>query len=286
MKNKMWPTLVFRRSLCAVLALVLVLSLAACGSKAQEPLRATEEVKIQIIETRYGPLGFPADVFGSLRHTEVTEGNTTMEVFYMVGQGVQKEVFRIYFAAANMGTQIGYLTVDGVEIPVSYSLCEYEDENFETEDERKLYYGMMEGFNAIMNSIHDDPRFSETRAVAPVADREVKLRYWKVTLPENVQFTETEENGNYRVDFYGEVSGERIDLFMIGLGDMEAETMLGLYTVDGNQMPVMVQTYSLDDYAIWPEEEQTVIYKMMGALNTVIQTIVEDENFAEPESGT
>lgn len=276
----------FRRWLSLVLAAVVLLGMTACSGKKQEPLRAPTEAASATasIETVYGTLAFPEELFPKLRHMEVTEGAIAMEIFYMIGQEGEKELFRIHYADAQAGTHMGYLTTDGGEIPVSYSICEYSDEDFQEED-RELYYGMMNAFSVIMNSIHDDPRFSETRKQEPVAERDVKLRYWKVTLPENVQYEESQDGDTYRVEFYGEVSGERIDLFMVGLGELEAETMLGLYTVDGVQKPVMVQTGDLSVYDIWPEEERMIINQMMEALNTVVQTIVADENFAEPTSG-
>ena len=289
MRNKNSSAWVFKRSLCVALAVVLLLSLAACGSKAQEPLRAPDAQNAAVatvaIETAYGTLAFPEELQDHLHHVEAIEGSIAMEVFYMTGQEGEKELFRIYFADAQAGTHVGYLTVDGLEIPVSYSICEYADEDFSAEEERQLYYSMMDAFTVVMNSIHDNPNFSQTRAVAPVGDQEAKLRYWKVTLPENVHFTETEENGNYQVTFYGEVSGERIDLYRIGLGEMESESTIGLYTVDGVQMPVVIQTYSLEAYDGWPEEERMVIYNMMASINTVIQSIVTDKNYSEAEAG-
>lgn len=266
-----------------LLIVTIMLLLVACGKK-QEPMRAPEDVKTVSIETSYGYLAFPEETFESLHHMEVTDGVTVMEVFYMVTQEGELELFRIYFDDENMGTPVGYLTVDGIEVPVSYSLCEYADEDFVDEETRKLYHSMMNGFSVVVNSIYEDTRFSETRAVEEIGDREVKLRHWKVTLPENVQYTETDENGNYRVDFFGIVGGERIDLYMIGLGDIEGETTLGTYTVNGVQKAIVVQTYDMGPYDIWPEEDRTVIYNMMNSINSVIQTIVEDKNYAELEA--
>lgn len=285
MRSKKRPAWFFKRSLCVVLALVPVLSLAACGSKAQEPLRAPDAQNAAVatvdIETAYVTLAFPEDLSANLHHVESAEGSVAVEVFYMMGQEGEKELFRIYFADAQAGTPMGYLTVDGNELPVSYSTCEYAAEDFSAEEDRKLYYSMMDAFTVVMNSIYDNPNFSQTRAVTPVGDQEVSLRYWKVTLPENVRFTETEENGGYHVDFYGEHIGERIDLYQISLGEVEGESTLGWYTVDGVQKPIVVQTYSMEAYEVWPEEDRMVIYNMMSSINSVIQSIVADKNYSE-----
>ncbi len=273
----------FRRCLCVVLALVLVLGMTACGSQKQEPLRAPtmDSIKTDPVETVYGDLAFPEDLYEHLRHMEVTEGDIVMEIFYMVTEAGEKELFRIYYADPQVGTHLGYLTTETGEIPVSYSLCEYADEDFADEEERKLFHSMMDAFSVVVNSIYADERFSETRAMETVGEQEAKLRYWDVTLPDNVSFTETEEGGNYRADFYGEVSGERIDLYAIILGNVESESILGFYTVNGEQKPVVVETYDMGEYDVWPAEERTAIYQMMESLNTVIQAIMADKNFTE-----
>ena len=270
----------FRRSVLLVLAAVMLLGMTACAVSEKEPMRAPTAETVSI-ETAYGSLAFPKELQENLRHTETTEGPIAMEVFCMVSEAGEKELYRIFYGDAQMGELIGYLTTEQGEVSVSYTLCEYENSAFATEEERKLYYSMMDAFSTILNSIYADARFSESRHQEPVKSGDVKLRYWNVELPENVQFTESEENGIYRVEFYGEVSGERIDLFMIGLGEMKAETMLGMYTVNGVQKPVMIQTSDLSAYDIWPEEERMMIHQMMAPLNTLIQTIVTDENFSE-----
>lgn len=265
-----------------LLLVTIVFLFAACGGEEKEPLRApTEGSSTVAIETVYGTLEFPEDLSANMRHVEATEGDIAMEVFYMLGTNGERELFRIHYADAQVGIHLGYLNTDNGEIPVTYSICEYSDEDFADEEDKKLYYSMMDAFSVIMNSIYADERFSETRAVEPVGTQEVKLRYWTVTLPDNVLFEETVDGDTYRVDLYGEVSGERIDLYFIGLGDMEAETILGMFTADGVQKPVAVETHSLDGYEGWPEEERTVIYQMMESVNDVIQVIVSDKNFSE-----
>lgn len=272
----------FRRSMCGWLALVLGLGLVACG-EAQEPLRApTEDAAAATftIETMYGTLEYPEALRANLRHMEVTEDAVAMEVFYMLGAGGEREIYRIYYADAQVGTHLGYLTTDNGEISVTYSFCEYDDEDFVDEEERKLYYSMMDAFSTVANSIHDDERFSENRAGTPVGSREVKLRYWNVTLPENVLYEETVEEDTYRVDFYCELSGERVALYYIGLGDMDAETVLGMFRADGVQKPVAVGTYDLMGYEQWPEEVQSTIHQMMESINDVIQVITSSQDFS------
>ena len=166
-----------RKWICLALAGVLVFSFAACGKENQEPLQAPEVTTtapaVVLIETVYGSLAFPKELYADLHHTEVTEGPVAMEIFYMIGTEGEKELYRIYYADPQAGTNAGYLKTDSGEISVSYSLCIYEDEVFDNEDDRKLYSNMMDAFSVIMNSISDDERFSEERSQEPVDQQEV-----------------------------------------------------------------------------------------------------------------
>lgn len=278
--NKALTTRV-RKCVCAVLVMTLALPLVSCGENKEEPLQLPSDPTSAAtsIETAYATLEFPQELFDDLRHTEVIDGDVVMEMFFMETAAGERELYRIYYADPQMGTLAGYLQTESGEISVSYSMSQYDDSVFETEEERRLYYSMMDAFSVIMNSIDSDERFSESRPQAAVGQREVKLRYWTITLPDNIQCEENDVNGTYQVNFYGEVSGERINLYMIGLGQMEADTTLGMYSVDGEQKPVTVSSVNLDLYESWPQEEQTKISKMMDSLNTVIQVIVSDENF-------
>lgn len=273
----------FKKAFCVALVGVLALAIAACGGgETQEPMQVPEvtTAPVSLVETVYGPLAFPQELYDELRHTEVIEGSIAVEIFYMMGTEGEKELYRIYFADPQAGTHAGYLKTDSGEISVSYSLCVYDDEIFDTEDDRKLYHNMMDAFSVIMNSLHDDERFSEEGYQTPVGQQEVKLRYWTVTLPESIQYTETEENGNYRVNFFGEVSGERIDLYMVGLGDVESEATIGTYTVDGVKRSVYVQTYESSWSDILNDDNYEIAYHMMDTINDVIQQIQSSEYYS------
>ena len=273
-----------RCGFAVMLLMAFVITLAACGGEKKSPLTdATYTVPTISVDTVHGKLAFPEALAENMRHQEVTEGSVSMEIFYMVLPRGEFEVYRVYFGDASVGIPLGYLVIDEREIPVTYAINDYTEEDFPDKEEIDLYYSMMDGFSVVLQSIYKDTRFSENKAIEPVAVEEVKLRYWDVVLPGNVMFEETMEGGNYRVDFYGEVSGERIDLYYIGLGEMQADTKLGMYIVDGVQKPVMVKSYSMAEYESWEKENKLVIYQMMESLNTVVQVIVADENFSEGE---
>ena len=270
------------RYICLCITAILMIGLTGCGNTRQEPLRApTENTDTLVtIETAYGTLSFPEELVGNIRCIEVDEGSIAMNVFYMVTAEGEKELYRIHYADDQVGTLMGYLTTDKGEISVSYSVCEYQDQDFANDEERRLYHSMMDAFSVILNSIYADSRFRETKTVEPVNNSEIKLRYWNVTLPENVRYSETEENGNYQVDFYGEVSGERIRLYRISLGESETGNVLGWYNVEGVRKPVMIQTYDLTAYELWPEEDYAAVCRMMDTINNVILAITQSEQFS------
>lgn len=237
--------------------------------------------KTVAVQTHYGPIQFPEVLAGNVRHAETVEGDITLEVFYMVYESGEKEVFRIYFGSADMGEHLGYLNTDAGEIPVTFALCEYADEDFTLEEERILYSNMMTAFTVVSNSIQSDERFSELRSMEQVGEQGAQMRFWSLTLPDNVMWEESETNGIYRVDFYGMIEDKRIDLYYIGLGEMEADTKLGYFTVDGVQMPIMVGNSELVAFDSWSKEDQRVIYDMMDSINLVIQQIVACDQYSD-----
>ena len=275
---------ILRRSLCMLMLLATLLGITACATN-KDPLKAPMEAKnmqkLIEIQTQYGPIQFPETLAANMRHEETTQGNVAVEVFYMITQSGEMESFRIYYGDSNMGTHMGYLETDAGEISVSYAICEYADEDFASEEDRILFHNMMTAFTVVTNSIQADARYSELRAMEQVEERTAGLRYWSITLPDNIEWVETEADGVYRVDFYGMVAAERIDLYYVGLGEMEAESLLGYFTVDGQQKPVMLGISFQDAYDNWSAEEQRIIYDMMDSVNIVIQQIVSSKNFSE-----
>lgn len=275
---------VLRRSLCVLTVFTTLLSMTACAGK-QEPLRAPMETskmqKTVEVETVYGPIQFPEVLAGKMHHEEAVEDDIAVEVFYMVSSIGNLEVFRIYYADPDVGARLGYLTTDAGEISVTYAMCEYADEDFPTEEDRILFYNMMAAFTVVTDSIQKDERFSELRAVEQVNSSETKFRYWNVTLPENVKYEENEMDGIYRVDFYAIMGDMRVDLYYLGIGEMEADTVLGYFAVDGYQKPVVVGSCNMDEYDSWSDEEKLIIYNMMDSLNGVIQDVVTHKNFSQ-----
>lgn len=272
------------RSACVIALVAMLIGITACDNQ-EEPLKAPLEVeymqKTVAVQTHYGPIQFPEVLAGNVRHAETVEGDIALEVFYMAYESGEKEVFRIYFGSADMGEHLGYLKTDAGEIPVTFALCEYADEDFTIEDEWILYSNMMTAFTVVSNSIQSDERFSELRSMEEVGEQGAQMRFWSLTLPANVMWEESETNDIYRVDFYGMIEDKRIDLYYVGLGEMEADTRLGYFTVDGVQMPIMVGNSESVAFDSWSKEDQRVIYDMMDSINLVIQQIVACDQYSD-----
>lgn len=231
-------------------------------------------------KTAYGVLQFPEEMAPHLRHMEVTEGHIAMEVFYLILEDRERELFRIYYSSAAMGTELGYLTVGDREVPVTYSVCEYEKDDFSGQANWELYCTMMDGFTTILNSFYNNPQFSATRTVQAVEDTVVTLTYWKLPLPDNMEYEEITGEDTYRVNFYGIVSGDRMLLYAIQLGEPALQSGLGSYSVDGMDMVLSLETNEMVLEKVLEEEEQQILYEMMDSINPILDIIMSDKNFA------
>lgn len=287
----------FSKSVLFALFLIVAVVLIACGnntavestqpSVVPEPVETgsvgTEQPKQVLVEvqTKYMVLSYPESYIDVLSHQEVVSDTVAMEIFSMNVKTGTLELFRIYFGDETVGNTAGYLNVDGSEIPVTYTICQYNDDEFADEDTRMLYYETMNCFNDIMSGMLADDRFHVEKAEVQVESKAINLSYWSVTLPANMECDESEENGQYRVSFYGNVAGEKVALYTIYLGDPGVETVLGTYNVDGKAKILSVESYEIIPAEGWTDEEQEAAYAMLATINDVLQTIMSSENFSE-----
>ena len=275
-----------RRSLCMVALLVALMGTTACTNN-KDPLNAPLEVenmqKTVKIQTQYGPIQFPSVLADNMRHVETTEGGIALEVFYMTSEHGEREVFRIYFGAPDMGEHLGYLTIDGKEISVTFALCDYSEDDFSNENDQILFSNMMAAFTVVTNSIMNDSRFSELKAIEQIDVQAVELRYWTVTLPENIHVEESADDNLYRADFYGIFGGENILLYSFQLGDQLLASVLGTYMVDDTAKPVSLEVSEFTQRDNWSEEDQIRLYNMMDTINDVIQAIMSNSEFSQYE---
>lgn len=234
------------------------------------------------LETAYGPLMYSEQHAAYLKHVESIDGEMAVEVFYMIYNDSERELFRIYFGNMEMGDPVGILETNSGEISVSAAACVYEADEFADEDSLLLYYELMEELNIVLDSIRNDSRFKEIDTVdVPVSDKtNSELSYWTFSLPQNVDWEESTAGNVYQADFYGTVAGDRIKLYTIYLGEAEADSLLGYYQVNGETKPVYVKSYDLAPDNSWTDEDLMTAYSMMESINDVIQTIMSHENFS------
>lgn len=289
-----------RRITALLLLMALLGTLVACGQKAppeekappesvagspvesiQETTAATEESDQVLFETRYITLPFPREYADNLKHLEVVEEPVAMEVFYLVNQDKEMELYRIYFGDDTVGSLLGYLTVAAEELPVTYTTCLYNEEDFPDTQTRALYGPLMDGFSTLLNTISSDSRFRLTKSTPLGQYGEGEMRYWTVTLPSDIEWVETEENGIYRVDYYGTIRNERTLLYTFTLGDAQETSLLGTLLVDGVAQPVGVQSHFTQPGADWTEQDRSSAYRQMETIDLVIQAITLSENFSD-----
>ena len=275
----------FCRSMRLLMLLVLLLSTAACGGKTSQKDSEVENMAATVeMKTTFTVVKFPEKLMDYMRREEVQEGNALHDVFYMVRQNREWEIFRVIYGDENIGTHVGYLETDSGEISVSYVLSQYTGDDFAEDKDWEWYYTMMDSVGVVLSSIQENEGFREGQSGKNIGSQQVSLRYWNLTLPTNVQYAETEEKEIYRIDFYGQIDGESVNLYTIVLGDLEVGTVLGCYDMNGKIVPVMIETCDVTKYDYWADEEKSTLYQMMDSLNDVINQIMSSEFYSEPSA--
>ena len=249
------------------------------GQAKSDATEAAEEGEYLILTTRYGELPFPLEYAQYLQHREVVQEPVAMEIFSLVNQDREMELYRIYFGDDTVGPLLGYLTVAAEELPVTYTVCIYNEEDFPDGETRAIYGNLMDGFSTLLNAISGDSRFRTERSAPKIQYADGEMRYWTVSLPTDVEWVETEENGIYRVDFYGTIRDQRNLLYTITLGDAAAPTLLGSLLVDGVAQPVGVQSHFTQPNGDWTPEEISNAYRQMETIDLVIQAITGSQDF-------
>ena len=265
------------RYIVVAFLLVSVVVFSSCSKPQQQAVQTID------IQTIFGTIKYPAELEGYLRHDEITSAGVTMEVFYMQLPNGELELFRIYFGEDIPEGKMGYLLVDGREMPVSYATCEYGREDFPNSTSWERYFVMMDGFNIVLRSIVEMPGFSEMRETERIDQREVSLHYWTLLLPEIITCQESNAEGIYRANFYLSLGGENQLLYSFQLGEPSFEAVLGSYIVNGNKEVLSVESNDAVFNVQWSAEERQLVYDMMDTINDVINTIMSSKQFsAEP----
>lgn len=245
-------------------------------SESTKPSETVEQIKI---DTAYVPLYFPGTYRDYLLHEQQREGNVIAECFYLSYQGTKTEVFRIYFGNDRLPAD-GYLHTEQGVISVSVLAANTANVQFVNEEARDLYYRLLEQMNTAVETVRADSRFSENSGVAPET-QELSVFDRTLSLPSGIECEQTQEGELLRAEFYGTVSGQRVRLYCITLGEAQSDAVIGYYSVDGTYKSVSVLPDELIYLDGMSEEDQMSVLALMETLNEVVQSIMSSDNFTQ-----
>lgn len=271
---------------CVIWLCSLILSGCGKNQNMESAKKMSEADKVMaVLETHYCTLQYPEEFVGTLLHKEVVEGSEAIEIFSMMNGEAELELFRLYFGSARIGEQIGFLKTQWGETSVSYTVCEYEDSEFTDENTKSQYYQLMDVLNDLLKSVQNGSTFSISGTVPDLGRRDAKLKYWTISVLENMYWEETVSENAYQVSFKGNIDSRQIEIYSISIGAVAYENVLGSWELNGSCLPVSVRTFENVVDASWTEEEINTYYNMLDTLNEAIQVIISCENFAEENQG-
>lgn len=265
-KKNMWIIVV---AMVVGMAVMLWISI---GSQESE----NSSIKLQ---TEFGKLEFPREYAENLKHTEVEEAGAVIEIFSMISDEEEFELFRIYFGEVSNGSIVGFICSDSDVVPVSVMLGDGRKIESANEETATQYYSMMEGLNVVLSSLYENEKFTKDEFEAQ-KESAMKLTHWNVTLPNTMAVSESSVDGIYEAEFSGEVLGESVALYRISIGEEKAEVPLGYFKLDGVKKAVYVQSYELEERESWSEDDYAAAYRMMDTINDVIDAIMQSKQFS------
>lgn len=235
--------------------------------------------EVMVIDTTVCQLHFPISYGDYMSHREVIQDHVVLEVFYMVYEEIQMELFRIQFDSQETDHDIGLIETESGNLYVTVSVCEYAEDDFENQETYELYQSIIGCIDTVLGSIQTDSRFSKKDEIqVNVSDN--TLRYWSIELPENMVWEEMEGEESYRVAFFGNIKNQKIKLYEVAIGGSELSSHLGYYKIESQYSPVSIESFDLPSTEGWNEGEITELYIMMETINSVISAIVADENYS------
>lgn len=274
-----------------IILLVAVAAIAAIASifssqGGKTPLFGPQKRSVEIIESNYVEWYVPAECMDYLKYENETRNNVVADMFSMQVGSAEIPVFRIDFGDENAGEWLGVLTVGDEKIPVVYTVFMVSDEELAAvEGAEEAYYMLMDVFNEMVKDLSANKNFTPEKPIKMSGDeQEAVLTYWTVTLPTEMSYDETNENGAYQAVFYGYIQDEKIALYQVDIGDIIGDSPLGLYKIENEDKTVSITCHDIFDRADWSEDDYAVAYRMMDTINNVIEKITSSEYFSEFDS--
>ena len=195
-----------------------------------------------------------------------------------MGSG-ERELFRLYFGDGNTGDLLGTFHVDGQELPVTLAVTHYGADAFAEEITAQKYYQAMDALDYVLSSVRSDQRFVGKDELT-IEKNDQQIENWTFSLPQNMQWEKTDTKDGYRLDFFGNVNGEKYPLYSVAFGSERLETLLGVFNADAGSQLVSIEGAELPDTKEWSDSDEMELYSMMDSINDVISVIMSDQNFS------
>ena len=263
----------------AVVALAAITVAAVCltggqGAKKKQSFK---------IPTPYIDLLLPLELEDLIISEESTYGDVYTRAFYMSYGGQELPLWRVDFGDLNSSDWVGRIVTDTGDIPVAMTGFSVSNEEIRAlgEEGSRLYGECMQGYSFMLDGLMEDSRFTTERSLVIGEDKEVKLTYWNVTLPDKMSVRESSNGGNYEAVFSGEVVGETVTLYRVCIGGEQVGSLLGYFEIDGVKKSVFIESYPLAERASWNDDDYATANHMMATVNDVIGQITSSKNYSE-----
>lgn len=276
--------------LIGIVALIAVMLVVVLWENTEDPADlAAQSGETTKIQTTYVTLTYPEEYGAYLKHSEMIDGVDATEVFSMVYDDVEAELFRLSFTAAEPELVEGYLNTENGLLYVSlqpatgglatvYSYDQTEGEEVYQEME-SIYYAMMGTMGDVLSSLQESDQFSVAREVAESDRQTVEILYWQISLPNAISWEISSEGETQTVTFWGTVAEKQVALYTLTLGGDEAENTVGQYETEAGRKNVTLEVCGLEEQGIETEEERAMAHVLMETVNDVLQVISNDKNF-------
>lgn len=268
--------------LSAIILIVVVVIIVAYNLGGSTPLQFGK-VPVEIIHSNYVDWSIPEECMDYLKYEQEVNGSVVSDMFSIKLDEKEVPVFRFDFGDENAGDWLGQLTVNEETIPVVYTVFMYSDEELMAlGDTEGVYYLFVDLFNQLSKDLSKNKSFTEEKPVmVSGSQQEIALTYWTFTLPVEMSCDETNENGTYKVMFYGTIRDEKVSLYQVNIGEDTVETELGTYQIDGENKVVSVVCHDIFNRSDWGDDDYAVAYLMVDTINSVIEKITSSELFSE-----
>ena len=246
----------------------------------QTDAAATQKSQREVASNMYVEYDQPTENADAYIHEQEIDGNAVSDKYYVTVAGEKKLLYSIDFGRED-GTWLGMLVRDAGNISITYNVYPLSEEEMAamSEAESQHYYDVMDGLGTMLASICEKEGFQEEKIPEGTGKRIAQLTYWTLELPNDMTWTESNENGEYQAIFYGTVQDQQVALYTVRIGHVQAQSVLGKYRVNGEEKTLSVESYGLSQHETWTDEDFLEAGEMMETINDLIQVIDASADF-------